>query len=234
MDYEKKLEAFYSEVVQSTDTCIDVGAHVGRHAMPMARLVGPQGRVHAFEPLPAQYGMLSRNLSGAGLDATVQLYRYALSDADGQARFVVAEDAPAYSGLRRRRYDTPTRTSEIDVDVRTLDGLFVDSLPQLRYIKIDTEGAEWAVIKGGTQLIEMTRPIVSFEFGESSYGAYGVDPAEVFFFFQSRNFLVLDICGRELTSAQAFTESSIHQAVWDYVAIPREFNEMAKNLHDGP
>src|ERR1700754_2975317 len=164
MDYEEKLEAFYCEVVRYADVCIDVGAHVGRHALPMARLVGGEGRVHAFEPLPKQNAQLAASIAALGLEDVVPLYNVALSDEEGLARFVVAEDAPAYSGLRERRYDSPTALSEIEVEVHTLDRMLGERLRSLRYVKIDTEGAEWSVIKGGAETIAKFRPIVSFEF----------------------------------------------------------------------
>lgn len=230
MDYEEKLEAFYSEVVREADICIDVGAHLGRHAIPLARLVGDQGRVYAFEPLPRQNAQLAASIAGLGLEAVVPLYNVALSDEEGTARFVVAEDAPAYSGLRERRYDTPTALSEIQVEVCLLDRLLGESLGKLRYVKIDTEGAEWAVIKGAAKTIERLRPIVSFEFGESSYAAYGVDPVAVHQFFEDLDYCVFDINGLRMSNGGEFARSSVTQAVWDYVALPREHEGLAAGL----
>lgn len=43
MDFEKKLQRFYENVLGSGMTAIDVGAHAGRHAYEMARLVAPMG-----------------------------------------------------------------------------------------------------------------------------------------------------------------------------------------------
>jgi hypothetical protein len=57
-DYEGMLEAVYRNALQPGDILIDVGAHVGRHAVPMTGVVGPTGRVLAFEPLPSASGRL--------------------------------------------------------------------------------------------------------------------------------------------------------------------------------
>src|SRR5439155_1198821 len=51
-DYESHLQAVYEALLDAGDIALDVGAHTGRHAIPMARRVAPAGKVYAFEPLP--------------------------------------------------------------------------------------------------------------------------------------------------------------------------------------
>ncbi|WP_250624172.1 FkbM family methyltransferase [Pinirhizobacter soli] len=229
MDFEARLEHFYSAVVRPGSICVDVGAHEGRHAIPLARLVGPTGKIFAFEPLPRQNKTLHGLVEKEGLAGTVSIYPYALSTTEGETTFVVAEDAPAYSGLLERVYDSPTRLSRIDVQVRRLDSVLRDTITALDYIKIDTEGAEWLVIQGASGLITAFRPTITFEFGLSSYKNYEVDPLAVHDYFLGQNYIVFDILGKEL-DAESFASSSIRQEVWDYVAIPAERRDMAEAL----
>jgi len=221
MDFEARLEQFYSTIVRPGSTCVDVGAHEGRHAIPLARLVGTAGKILAFEPLPKQNKTLHGLVEREGLAGTVSIFPYALSTTEGQTTFVVAEDAPAYSGLLERVYDSPTRLSRIDVQVRRLDSVLQGTITALNYMKIDTEGAEWLVIQGASELIAAFRPTITFEFGLSSYKNYEVDPLVVHAYFLSQNYVVFDILGREL-DAESFASSSVRQEVWDYVAIPSE------------
>lgn len=226
MDYEQKLQSFYEAFLRPGMTAVDVGGHAGRHGFVMAKLVGETGRVHMFEPLPSLLSQLAAAIQRDELLSTVvRLHPIALSDQSGEAQFCVAVDALAYSGLLQRKYDSPTRVETITVVTARLDDVLRDD-DHLDYIKIDTEGAEWAVIKGAERLIEQHRPVVSFEFGESSYGAYGVDPRDVHRFFAGAEYAVYDILGHPLTEA-AFDQSSKLQRVWDYVALPIEKDHLA-------
>jgi FkbM family methyltransferase len=218
-DYEARLEHFYSRIVGPGDVCVDVGAHIGRHTLPLARRVGPSGRVFAFEPLPGIREVLTDSLKASGLDGIVTLSEAALSDFTGRSTFVVAEDALEESGLRERTYNVPTTTKRIDVAVTTMDLALPPEIGALRYVKIDCEGAEWSVLRGAAGTIDRLRPFISFEFGEAAYGAYGTDPAEVHRFFAARDYVVLDILGRQLDES-AFSTSSVRQELWDYVAVP--------------
>jgi len=49
-DYELMLEQIYRAALRPGDIAVDIGAHEGRHTLPMARAVGPSGSVFAFEP----------------------------------------------------------------------------------------------------------------------------------------------------------------------------------------
>lgn len=75
MDYEGLLEAFYSRLPLNGSTVIDVGAHTGRHAIPLATLVGASGIVHAFEPIPEIRGQLAQNLESASVNNALSFTR---------------------------------------------------------------------------------------------------------------------------------------------------------------
>jgi FkbM family methyltransferase len=226
MDYEQKLQSFYEAILSPGMNAVDVGAHAGRHAFEIARLVRPGGHVIAFEPVPFLFDGLKAAVAGSrDLEQVISVYPLALSDRSGVTEFCLALDAPGYSGLLEREYDTPTRIERITVNVARLDDYIITEMP-IHYIKIDTEGGEWNVIQGGRRVIEGSRPFVSFEFGENSYRNYGVVPGAVFDFFTSNSYCIFDILGREL-SRDVFVASSIRQEVWDYIAAPVEKRQLA-------
>ena len=226
VDYEALLERFYRRVLGAGSVCVDVGAHRGRHTFPMAACVGPSGRIYAFEPLPDIRAMLVQSVASAGLRGVIDVSAFALADFAGRATFVVAERALEESGLRERRYNVPTTTHQIEVDVARMDDALPSDLTALRYIKIDCEGAEWSVLQGAARTIATFRPFVSFEFGEAAYGAYGTNPADVHRFFVKQDYVVLDILGRRLDEAE-FAASSVRQELWDYIAAPSDSARMA-------
>lgn len=219
MDYEARLERFYTNIVKQGDICIDVGAHRGRHTLPLANAVGASGKVLAFEPIDFVAAQLEQALVESGL-SNVEVINKALGRHAGSFSFVLAMDALEYSGLRERVYDSPTRLRNIEVGVERLDDVVAArELPAVNYVKIDTEGGEWDVIRGGVETIRRWSPVVTFEFGANSYRKYDVDPGDVYRLFADHGYVMFDILGRRL-DRQAFEESSERQQVWDYAAIP--------------
>lgn len=120
---------------------IDVGANVGNHSLWMAAICGL--RVEAFEPV-CYYDLIA-NRAANGLQDRIGCYEVALGDVVGWA-----------SHRKRGRL----RPGEGDIEVRTLDGYgFTD----VELIKIDVEGMESYVLRGGETTIRRDHPIIFAE-----------------------------------------------------------------------
>src|SRR4051794_7024587 len=85
--FERIIQSFYSKIVSTGDTTLDGGAHTGRHTIPLARLVGNDGLVLAFEPLQAPATKLKQLLVTSGLDRRVRLRNEALANSRGKHEF---------------------------------------------------------------------------------------------------------------------------------------------------
>jgi FkbM family methyltransferase len=228
LDFEAMLRNFYTALLRPGDIAIDLGAHKGGHTIPMARAVrGAGGAVHAFEPNPEMADALLARIRELGFDH-VTLHEAAAAAEDGEADFVVALDAPGYSGLRAREYDRPDmRTETIRVWTARLDTIFA-ALDRLAYVKLDLEGGEFDALRGGEEVIGRLRPAISFEFGSRSYGAYGVDPGAVFDWFGARNYVLFDIAGNALLTKERFLRSESLPGLWDYLAVPTERRDLRR------
>ena len=207
--YEERLQNLYQNILKKGDVAVDVGAHSGRHAIPMAAAVGVKGTVIAFEVLPGVFPVLKSKCHEFAL-SNVEIKEVALSSAPGTGSFTVAVDRPEESGLLRREiYNGATELKEIRISIQTLDHYDLD---KLRFLKIDTEGAEFDVLKGAERTLRKNKPVIAFEFGESSYKSYGVNPTEVFEYLEGMGFVVLSILGETL-SKDGFHRASIEQTV---------------------
>jgi FkbM family methyltransferase len=141
VSYDEQMVEVMARVLKRDSSCIDVGAHTGDVLREMVKLA-PRGRHHAFEALPH----LAERLRLKFPDVTV--HELAVADCSGQAEFLHVENAPAYSGLRERVYDSPDPIiTPIRVSVATLDET-IPSEQQIAFVKIDVEGGEYHVIKG--------------------------------------------------------------------------------------
>lgn len=221
IDYERIIQDVYEAVLHPGAVAIDIGAHRGRHTLPLVRCVAPSGNVFAVEPLPACQVALQQEIQAhANLPTLVEILPFALSDQAGKASFVVAEDHLDFSGLREVPYPTKTKTSRITVEVETLDNLFL-ALPRLDYLKVDAEGAELHILRGGLACLERFRPVVGFEFGTFSNRQYQVTPQDMAEFWHEQDCHVYAITG-QLLSPGDFCRCAETRDIWDYVAVPRE------------
>jgi FkbM family methyltransferase len=230
VNYEVLVQETYEAILRNGDVAIDVGAHRGRHSLAMAEKVFPAGQVLAFEPLPMCRVRLEKEVVDyrPELSHILKVHPYALSDFSGRTEFVVAKDALAYSGLKKRQYDGPTELQYIPVDVKRLDDV-CENLQSVRYIKIDAEGGEFHILKGAVRTLKRFRPAVAFEFGMNSIAEYNVTPLQMAQFWSEQGYQVYNILGTCLTE-KAFVASAEVQSLWDYVALPAEDVSLQRTL----
>ena len=149
-----------SRMVSDGDWAIDVGANVGFYTKRLAELVGPKGRVLAFEPVPETFVLLANIIESCRL-SNVTLFNAALSDATN----VVAMRVPVYESTGLKNYYQAHLSSADDGSLKVLT-LRLDSLHipnSVRLIKIDAEGHELSVLKGMRETLARNHPILIVE-----------------------------------------------------------------------
>jgi FkbM family methyltransferase len=172
--YDRLTNIILKRYVTDSTNCIDVGCHKGEILDVMLRYA-PNGKHFAFEPIPYLFKALKEKFA-----ARATVYPYALSDNSGRTTFQLVKNAPAYSGIKRRKYDIDNpEIEEIEVEVMTLDEL-IPEMVSIQLVKIDVEGGELGVLKGAKQLLKRNLPIVIFECGKGASEYYGTTPADVF------------------------------------------------------
>ncbi len=164
--------------LNSFSNCIDVGCHKGE-IMDYIIKFAPGGHHLGFEPIPYLYLDLLAKYKGK-----VTIHPYALGDTDGISNFNLVTSNPAYSGLIKRNYDKKEQDTSITVKVKRLDDI-IPCETRIDFIKIDTEGGEYGVLKGAEKLIQRCKPMVLFEHGMGASEFYGTKPEMVFDFFKN-------------------------------------------------
>jgi len=165
--FEPSTAATIQKLVKPGDVALDIGANVGAHTLGLARSVGPQGRVFALEPTDFAFEKLQRNLALnpdlAGRTVASQILLAASAGADHSQPQIYAswplENTGGLHPKHRGRLAT-TRNARID----TLD-LFAAShnIDRLDFIKIDVDGHELPVLRGGLGLLTNLRPVLLME-----------------------------------------------------------------------
>jgi FkbM family methyltransferase len=143
-------------LVRPGDVMVEAGANIGAHTVPLARKLGPKGRIFAFEPQRLVHQILCANLALNGL-VNVVTQPVGLGEAAGRA-VVPPIDLLAYYNFGGVALSQDGEGE--GVDVRTIDSLM---LKRCRLIKLDVEGMERAVLLGANATIRQLRPILYVE-----------------------------------------------------------------------
>ncbi len=147
--YELVVNETLWRLARRGDVVADVGANIGAMTALMAHRVGPHGQVYAFEPNPTVWPLLSRNVGRWQADATVEVHRIGLSDHPGTASLMIPPDTAENEGLA---CIGDSASGGHPIEVETLDGFFA-ARPPPRVMKIDVEGHEEQVLRGGRALL---------------------------------------------------------------------------------
>jgi FkbM family methyltransferase len=145
---ENDERALIAQVVKPGMVAVDAGANVGLHTLGLARAVGPSGRVHAFEPDPENYRLLTRAVARARL-TNVVLYQAACSDRPGTLRLYTS----AANRGDHRTVPAPAARRSFEVPAVSLDETLARE-PHVDFMKIDVQGAEVAVLRGFSRTLE--------------------------------------------------------------------------------
>ena len=146
----------------------DVGACFGFLSMVAARMVGPAGMVIGFEPVAGNRLVFENNAEINGLK-NLKLLPQALCDYDGEMQFWLTEN-PFVGALANLANEPPRAKGKVTVEAKRMDTIFHEAaLPAPDLIKIDVEGAEASVLRGGEQTIGNFRPALLIELHGSSH-----------------------------------------------------------------
>ena len=140
-------------------TAYNIGAHIGFYAVGLSQLVGPAGKVIAFEPNPEVYQRLRENISINKL-LNVTAYECAVGDFDGMANFSISlsDTQGRFSHLPYVK-DGPV----IQTPCKRIDTFIKEGGPVPNFMVIDVEHAEGSVFRGMMDTLNHHKPIVLVE-----------------------------------------------------------------------
>lgn len=159
---EERLDLLLRLALPRDANCVDVGANVG-DILARIQSTADQGRHVAFEPLPELAADLRRRFP------SVEVHEAAVAETPGQRSFTRMVGDEARSGFGVHAWEAgPSRTFEVRVVTLddTLGAAYVPSL-----IKIDVEGAELQVLRGGRETLRRHQPMIALEHGGGPHTA---------------------------------------------------------------
>ena len=201
-DYEHENFKFVFNNTKKADTILDFGAHIGVFALIAAQTTGKEGRVYAFEPSPATYQLLQKSITINNAEGVIKAFQKAAGSSVGKTTFFIS-DAQADNANSLVNYKEDRPLHGIEIDVTTIDAFVNEQkLTKVNFIKIDVEGAEYDVLKGGVETFNKFRPACILAIHPEPVQAKGDNLEEIYDFIQSLNYRAL--YNNKLITKEAF------------------------------
>jgi FkbM family methyltransferase len=164
--YERGEVRIFHQMVKLGMTVLDLGANIGYFTLLAAKLVGPTGRVFAFEPDPTNFSLLQKNVSMNGYE-NVTVVDKAVSDQGGRAELFLSSDSWGHSLFSVHR-----NAGSVQVQVTSIDE-FLSKDVMVDFVKMDVEGAELRALRGMRRILSngtVKAMVIEFHFDELEEG----------------------------------------------------------------
>lgn len=209
--YEEVETGIVKKEVKSGEIVLDVGANIGYYTLILAKLVGSQGRVYAFEPEPTNFEVLKKNIEMNGYQNVI-LNQSAVGIEKGRTKLYLSEIKTGMHRIYKSKYCK----DHIEVDIIKLDDYLTDNniYKNIDFVKIDVEGAELAVLEGMQETLNSNQRLkMLVEFVPESNIEFGVKPFEVLNFLKYNRFKIYCI-NDEKKAANEYT--NINEILKDF------------------
>jgi len=168
--FEEENFDLLNKILSNGMNVIDVGANIGLYSLLFCKKIGDKGKVFSFEPSPETFFRLKQNVN-LNQFKNIKMYNIGLSDRKTKSKFYLCEDE-AYSSLGTK--PMMPIINEIEIELTTIDEfLKKENIKNVDIIKIDTEGADYLVLKGAEKLLASEKaPILFCEYNRAVEGGF--------------------------------------------------------------
>jgi len=199
--------------------CFDIGANIGLMSAPMLD-AEPTLQVVSVEASPGTASYLARTIAASPRRDRWRLVAKAVGAAEGETAFFASDESQgAYDGVKNTGRGRAPR--EIKISLTTLDTLWREfNQPDICLVKIDVEGGEADVLRGGFSCLRATRPYVLLEWNALNLAAYGCPLGALLELATSLDYEVLGAHGLAPVSSSANLALQMKMKE-NFVLVPR-------------
>jgi len=208
--YEPEVWSHIMAALHPGDVVADVGACLGLYTLAIAKRVGPQGYVYAFEPDLESVGWLRRNVHLNHLEDNVMVVSTVVAEENKTVGFVDGR------GSESHVLHSSSEDGVRSIDTITLDEVFANS--RLDILKIDVEGYEEAVLRGGRHLLsDATRAprAIFIEVHPFAWSAFGFSSKTLLSLLTGFGYATYDLQGNPVADIKDYGEIVAYQSVED-------------------
>jgi len=189
--YEDEINKLIRVSLKPGFAALDIGANIGLQSLRMSQCVGERGKVYAFEPLIYLQEKFRKNMI-LNCVSNVALFPYALSDMEGSADFETGQNSWNQGAFSLSNQGNGPEKQHVVIKVA--DKLpEIQSLSNLKLIKIDVEGFEYHVLRGLKETLAKHRPRIIFEYDGNYWGRAGQKINDCYDLLHSLNYTLYQI-----------------------------------------
>jgi len=224
-NFQSEAVAALVGLVREGDTLLDIGANVGAMALPAARAVGTRGRVVCFEPTVFGVEKLRTNLAlNPDLVGRVDVRQVQLVDraAAAMPAALYARWPMGHAEGRHTGHHGVAESCAGAVAMTLDDSCAALGLSRIAVIKLDVDGNECGVLRGGRGVLAASRPTMIVELQPNAFGPREPDRFEDFIdILRGAGYRLRDLSRRPLPlDAQTLRRLIPGDAVLNAVALP--------------
>jgi len=229
--YQENVLVSIKNLVKPGEVIFDVGGHHGLMAIVGAKAVGANGKVISFDPNPDVNKYIYNHLKINGLK-NVSFEQLGLLDEEGFFDFYKQIGTISWnSSFVREFVESHSEIAQISVKATTLDNYVKNTGVIPRLIKIDTEGTEIRILKGGLDLIKYNKPILILELNSKAASKANTTLANIIHFLQKLSYEVFslkkdefgrfDFLNRELFDEEKLQFVEKNKKIANVVCVPK-------------
>ena len=219
-EYERETNHVLRCFCRTGDSILEAGANNGSETVLLASLVGPSGRVYAFEPIPHVRAQLETNVTLNAFQSIVTIEARALAESAGEVDFFVMPTAAPNQGMSSRYFFSESRGKVPVIQIKLDDWMRERGLTVLHFIKMDIQGGELGLLAGAKCTIKRLRPAVYLEATISEQRAAGHSMEELLDFFLARTYRVWAFRANRFDAIPLVSGASLVEGNW--LAVPEE------------
>jgi len=180
------IHEFFSQVPRNTPcNIVDIGAQSGLYSLYAKFL--PKATFYSYEPYELTFGLLQDNLRLNGID-NVKASNIGISDEKGSTTLNVCVNHNGLHTMGVGSREGPFRPVSVTTD--TLDNLFYAQNIPVHFIKIDTEGWEYNILRGGENTLKTYKPTLQVEYSKINMAQCDVKPVDLQNLWESYGYTV--------------------------------------------
>ena len=202
--------------IKDSSSFLDIGANIGLISLNILANI-PEMKIYAIEPGPIQFQMFKKTIEANNLEQ-IQLYKIAFGEKAEIGKFSIHKSKDASGdGF----YDTKRsgNVEIIEVNIVTLDEWWKSiGNPEIKVVKIDTEGAELMVLNGAEKFISICAPIILIEINKINLKAYPYLATDILSWFEKNNYYLKMFDNTNITNENI---DAMLELTDEFIAFPK-------------
>jgi len=152
-EYGKREMELVKKIVKKGVVIVDLGANIGFWTLVFAKMVGDEGHVFAFEPGPANFGILKKNVEINHFQ-NVTLIQKAVSNKSGKTKLFLS-----YESNDHRIYNPNDNRQSVEIEMISLDEYFKNYDRKIDFIKCNIQGSDHVALLGMHEILKKSKSI---------------------------------------------------------------------------